>query len=136
MVKMNGEVFELIAQYNPLLLRGKRKELLMFEDKVKFYYTWLSQLRERFPKGYIETALYLVDEYFLTRSEASSEVFSGLRHKVVEEIYLVNWNGLSTIDYYHLRDLAHFLHRVLETPFDAESFRQAFENYSKEKIYG
>ena len=135
-VKMPSDLMELMDEHAPLLLRDDDGRLMFFKSFKKMYLELLKQLRRDYSRGYIEVAHYLDRHYNFSIYEVDAQLKYWNRKYQLPAIFMVNWNALEDIDYKQLKMLCQCLHEITETQFSEVNFKEAFEEYKNQKIYG
>lgn len=123
----NDEVEELLRKYNPFGLRSPGGRPYEFTTRTEVYLTVMVQTFRLFPRGYIESVLFI------------SNLYQHLTFKEAREIAL--WMEpvgvhLRTLVDYHTKEAKEFfgaffrgLHGLCESEFDNNSFKQAWDMF-------
>lgn len=114
-------------EHNPFCFKDSRGKLCYFETYREAYLDLLERLRLAFHEGYIDSVLFLHDQYGLKDADAEFEV-TRWKNRGHQEPVLVEWNDPLYI--MELRELCQYLHSFTETSFKEDLFKLAYLDFS------
>lgn len=119
----------IIEEHNPFFLKKAKGRICFFKDYSELYLYVLRKLREQYPKGYIEMALFLCDNCG-TDIKYGTELVRGWKKTGYEsDPILLEWNGDKATRNLQLRLIMVCLHTLSGTRFNQELFNIAIEKF-------
>lgn len=119
----------IIEEHNPFFLKKQNNRICFFKDYIELYLYVLRKLREQFPKGYIEMALFLCDNCGTGITYGHELVRGWKKSGYDSDPILIEWNGDKTVRNLQLKLIMTCLHTLSGSRFDEALFKISIEKF-------
>lgn len=115
---------DFILEHNPFVFRDEKDHFCYFKNLALVYKELFERMFKRFPKGYIEMSLFLVEECHFELQDAKDFVHSWMKLGYKGDPVVINWEAPAMRDV-TLRQIVQGMHTLPETEFNESMFRSA-----------
>lgn len=122
---------EFVLEHNPFVFRDEKDRFCYFKNLTLVYKELFERLFKRFPQGYIEMSLFLVEECHFELQDAKDFVRKWLKVGYNGDPIRIKWE-LPTFRDIALRQIVQGMHMLPETKFDESQFRSALNLFCAE----